>query len=279
MTYQANNESSETTFARITKGFGDAKNLAEFITHINSWVALTRDLGLHFNLFRGQENESWRLLPGIARQKHLARSTEKGMLDEFKHRAIPYLESSVDLLDADWLAIAQHHAMPTRLLDWSGSALSALWFAVGRPPKAPDGEEPAAAVVWILSCKRTDLIGDAARRRPLSITDTKVLKPRHVSRRIAAQDGRFTVHRRDPAGTGRFNGFIPLDGQDAYKKRVSYIKIPPDALETVRRELVTAGITRAVLYPDLDGIAGTVTANYLYPHDDQPALPGGIREA
>ncbi len=75
------------------------------------------------------------------------------MLNEFVRRALPYTESSRDLSSTDWLAIAQHHGMPTRLLDWTGSALAALWFAV---EKSAEGDVPGA--VWMLTYEMDDFL-------------------------------------------------------------------------------------------------------------------------
>lgn len=118
------------------KGMGEARDLATFLSLVDRWAQGIPDLGYRISLFRGQEDESWLLKPGIARPQYANRvrpGTEQRMLGEFKQRGIPHLESAVELADADWLAIAQHHAMPTRLLDWTGSALAALWFAIKRP--------------------------------------------------------------------------------------------------------------------------------------------------
>lgn len=64
-----------------------------------------------------------------------------------------------------------------------------------------DRPAPAAAV-WLLAATESDLIDDSERNAPLKIRETKLLKPRHVSRRIAAQDGWFSVHRGMPDGLG-----------------------------------------------------------------------------
>ncbi|KVL65424.1 FRG domain-containing protein [Burkholderia ubonensis] len=97
---------------------GEAADLARFLQFADAWLAGVDAMSLDFPLFRGQEVESWPLVSAIGRQPYRDRlqpGTERRMLDEFKQRALPHLESTVALADADWLAIAQHHAMPTRL--------------------------------------------------------------------------------------------------------------------------------------------------------------------
>lgn len=258
---------------RTAQYLGEARDIATFLQYVDKWVSGTPDLGYNIHLFRGQRSENWLLKPGIARHACTTPTTEARMLAEFKQRAIPYLESTLDLAEVDWLAIAQHHAMPTRLLDWSGSALAALWFAIKQPSDEPaEGRSPPAAAVWMLACDEADVISDEERQDPLHIGETKILKPRHVSRRIAAQDGWFSVHRGKPDGLGM--QYVSLDTNQTYKKRLGYVRIPAAVFGAIRRQLQTAGINRAVLFPDLDGVAGTVTGTYLVPDDPLPLMLG-----
>ncbi|TGN99464.1 MULTISPECIES: hypothetical protein [unclassified Burkholderia] len=59
-----------------------------------------------------------------------------------------------------------------------------------------------AAAVRMLAVTESDLIDDGERNTRLKLMKPKLLKPRHVLRHIAAQDGWFSVHRGTPDGLG-----------------------------------------------------------------------------
>src|SRR5437667_10694171 len=65
---------------------------------------------------------------GAARKVPYKLADEKRSLELFKRQARPHLNHT-PATDLEWLAIAQHHGMSTRLLDWSESLLVAAYFA------------------------------------------------------------------------------------------------------------------------------------------------------
>ncbi|HBL27340.1 MAG TPA: hypothetical protein DD490_10950 [Acidobacteria bacterium] len=86
-------------------------------------------------VFRGLKSSSYGLQPTIERQARFTgwdwSALEKHVSNEFKARARMHLSAS--LIPADelsWLALMQHHAIPTRLLDFTYSPFVALYFAV-----------------------------------------------------------------------------------------------------------------------------------------------------
>ena len=145
-------------------------------------------------IYRGQQVD-WALNPKLARAVPAGKraNTEKIMFEEFERTSLAYTRLRPE---TDWelLAIAQHYGLPTRLLDWTYSALAALWFAVGKGPKYELGV-PKDGVVWMLKTRREDFLATRSSGKPFAPTRTFIYRPNAITERITAQRGLFTVHR------------------------------------------------------------------------------------
>ena len=171
-------------------------------------------------------------------------------LASFKLQAAPHLEIE-PANDWEWLMIAQHHGMATRLLDWTRNPLAALYFAV---EESNGGEE---SVVWALRHSGEEAWTLAAsvergseERRiedPFAITSLTGFTPRHVAKRVIAQSALFTAHPPEFSMRSNYTQGTVLEIPIAGKSR-----------SDLRWQLERLNMTRATLFPDLDGIATMV---------------------
>lgn len=199
-----------------------------------------------FTLYRGQSLDKT-LLPKIARY-NLANveETEREMLDDFQRRSLHL----IDYHPAnawDWLALAQHHGMATRLLDWTENPLIALWFSMS--PKLDDMNTDYS-VVWGFKVPKEDIINSTEEKDPFKGRMTKIFKPNHITKRISAQFGWFTIHQ-----SNSDRKFVPFEKNPEYSDRLFKIEVDSKCFKECKARLHNFGINSSSMYPDIDGLA------------------------
>lgn len=236
------------------------RSVAEFIS------AVEKQCSTDEVLFRGQRC-NYSLTPRIGRSAFHHRDdrchSERSMLEHFRSRALPFVDIH-PRNDLEWLSLAQHYGMATRLLDWTQNPLSALWFAVSAP-----GNRLMNGVVLFFPVLRSDKMIHAD-TDPLAITRTYVVRPRHLAPRITRQAGWFTVHHLEP----KTNRLTPLNRNPQFAQRLRTIEIPGSHFADIRSTLDRCGINRASMLPDLANLAAHIDWLHSRLKDEKPRARG-----
>jgi hypothetical protein len=244
---------SEAPDARIT-------SVGQYVSYLETHC---RNDGL---VFRGQRVDK-PLVPQLNRLRPRGMSRadlEQVMMKEFIRTAPPHLDM-IPESTIEWLAVARHYGMATRLLDWTFNPLAALWFVVERRAGATDG------VIWILESSAYDDLRDDDVMR---LDRVQLVRPRHIAGRIVSQLGLFTVH---PLIDDRF---VPLDQIPQLAPTLKKLTIDRSAYGEIRRVLDRCGVNASTIYPGLDGLCAHLQWAHTE-HGDQrgtgPALIGDPR--
>ncbi len=227
------------------------------VSSISEFVSYVEEIGNDgLTLLRGQRDD-WDLLPKLGRKQLFNQGDvtpridekERRIIEEFRKKSPPFLDKPPK---NDWelLAIAQHHGLPTRLLDWTTNPLVALWFVVRNG--AGVDRKSTFVIVWIFESKNEDIVNDASTDlSPFSLGKTMVYIPSHLSPRIAVQNSLFTVHKYIPL----HDWFPRFDGNIREKVKLHKIILPTDFFKEIRITLYVYGINEATMFPGLDGLA------------------------
>lgn len=201
---------------------------------VTTWMGFQQQIEPYLDgdyLFRGVASVRFLLVPSIGRRRGdvaYDNRYEMEVFHQFKREALPFLPARPQS-DWEWLALAQHHGVPTRLLDWSESPFVSLFFAVW----ANDEDDAGLYIV-----RRPE--GELAGSCPFSQSQEAFFYPGYVTPRLVSQRGVFTVHP-DPSRPYRPDG-------------MTQIVLGHEVKADFRRKLDAIGVHHGAIYADIDGL-------------------------
>lgn len=202
-------------------------------------------------IFRGvADSANHRLTPKVGRDPEAYdEAIEQVIFANFRRRARQFVDTSA-MGEWDLLALAQHHGLPTRLLDWTTNPLVAAYFAVTSSPSDADARVYAA--------RAPALVDVTAVPSPFKCEEVVAFTPSAVAPRIVAQRGLFTVHPDPTIEWGRTSS--SLRRTSAAEK--SLFDIPARHRTFFERKLFQVAIDASAVTSDLDGICRTLEWQY-----------------
>lgn len=250
----------------------------------NKWYEILEEIAVfrreskgNWIWFRGHSNENYKLDSGLFRvlfqgeKLKLAKylSIEYLLLVNFKNQSPTFVRE--DMIDLQFHM--QHHGLKTRLLDWTDSFGTALYFAF----EGWDYDENNNACIWLLDphalneylqgnsyIQTTDSIRNIGETERLdeiwdlsdvflntNVANTFAMYPSKNNSRLLAQNGYFTVQSNSLQDLeAELKEVCPDDKEKILKK----IVLTPDLVESTYEYLTVNGINRFSVYNDIDGL-------------------------
>lgn len=225
--------------------------------------------------YRGLPSKGMQLQPTLHRAG-IDVADERHLMNRFKQNAYEFLEERPQG-EWEWMLLARHHGLPSRLLDWTENPLVGLFFSCDEPPC--EKWDPTGALWCLLPAKLNEVakidedlpmfLDEAATSSPgesLDVYGTRSIASRaseverppaaaigiRTSKRIQAQLGVFTIHHASKRPLEDWG-----DGTHVWR-----LVIPQESKESIREELRRLGVTSLSLFPDLDNVAKEASRSY-----------------
>jgi hypothetical protein len=217
-------------------------------------------------VFRGEASRDAKLTTSLQRLGGNFADVEPHLLRNFRK----YAQRSDVPEDSTWhwLALAKHHGLSTRLLDWTYSPYVALHFATAHPA---DYDEDGA--IWLVDFVKTNRLlpeglREALGREGMNAMSAELLRreaptlpefdrlgddfvaffePPALDDRIVNQYALFSLM---PSPHARMDEWL-----DRHPDLARRVVVPAELKWEVRDKLDQANITERVLFPGLDGLA------------------------
>jgi len=196
--------------------------------------------------YRGVSDTNHLLIPSVGRDSYTL-DDELNLFELFKLKSNLHFSQN-NYNEYEWLALAQHHGLPTRLLDWTNNPLVAVFFSV-ISNKDTDGR------IYAVNPKK--FVNATENKSPFSIKQIEFLQPPISTNRIELQKGIFSIHplpNKPCLITSPTNSEGLLDNNRSFLTEIEYVEkrfrnyppyfdfkkfnIPEDANEVDKKEYI-----------------------------------------
>ncbi len=219
-------------------------------------------------IFRGESDFNRDLISRIGRRRSTV--NEISVFERFKWDSIPFLKYQPKN-DWEYLAIAQHHGLETRFLDWTQRPLVGLFFAVENLNPHHLNNDGVVYVIKHYCVYINDFVKDVFNKSPFSVTKedlennvlsrvnnkfkTFLYKPPNLSQNIMAQSSVFSF---EPD---------PVKKIDIEERGGDKLKIKGEVKFKLKQYLYNFGIDRKTLFPDLENLCRSLNHQYFDNYD------------
>ena len=197
------------------------------------------------DFFRGHSSFEYKLIPFVGRfykdgQERALLDFERFLFEDFKRKYSMFTDVRPKN-DKEFLFLAQHYGLPTRLLDWTYNPLIALYFACNTNLDK-DG-------VVFRAYPFNMAIYDDERSDALTFPHRTLLVPNLTDVRYKSQNGLFVYYPQ------------PWNEDDSYL--MAKYTIPAAAKSFIMTKLAKIGFVRSSIMPSLDSLSHDIIEKYL----------------
>lgn len=238
--------------------------------------------------------------PNLSLGLHGWIESRKVMSDDLEVYSSINYNGGFDFYKSPSVALAQHHGIPTFLLDWTENPMTAIYFASNKP----EGIEPKNGMaVWCINTSILDIdIPEDILEHTLGINKLHLIKPKKSGNKYLSSQSGILTYLKSPTKLWLNNGEFPdletifksyenpkipniIDSHNQFTSRTpweksrtdklkeyfskdrTYLKkviLPSSQVDELKRILMREGISKAHMMPSLDNIANTSVSSLLF---------------
>jgi hypothetical protein len=224
----------------------------EFKQNYRNHLPGDRDSDVYKNaIFRGQARAEWHLISTFDRNYGSKRagsrdSLSKQLIEDFYEECARYSDWRYAKDDPRVLAMAQHHGLPTRLLDWTFSPYVAayfafVWFLFEKPVQG------GSVAIWALDRRAVQKRAPEGQLQIISVQD-------HENSRLGNQAGLFTFLKTNDENLEQYLANPAVGLGSALVK----FQLPTHQCRDALHDLLLMGIHHGTIFPGREGIAQTI---------------------